>query len=168
MPAKPRKFAQPIALEYLKRNAQAEQGRSRKCNAPLRAGPISRFCRSAISLALVGRRRIAEGRGGRVFVGGSDLRFASYGDSFLYHLLLPDQTPASYFLELNPGTVNRRGTRLTRDLRRAEVVILSDRYDAWTEPNDSVVPGDPGPARVLRRDFEFVARHGPFAIYLRQ
>jgi hypothetical protein len=91
-------------------------------------------------------------RGSRVIVGNTDMRRVPYVDSFLYHLL-PNLEPGTAFIEFEPGITNRRGTRLTEEMRRADVFIASDRWLGWDEPNDAMEPGDPGPALVLRSDF---------------
>ena len=43
--------------------------------------------------------------GQRVFVGPLDLRTANYNDTFIY-FLLPNLTPGSYYLEMDPGVAN--------------------------------------------------------------
>ena len=65
--------------------------------------------------------------GQRVFVGERDLRQANYSDTFLYYLM-DKLVPASYYMELNPQTANH-GTLLARELRRADLLILTSRYD---------------------------------------
>jgi hypothetical protein len=90
--------------------------------------------------------------GGRVIVGNTDLRRVPYNDSFLYHLL-PRFEPGTYSIEFEPALTNRRGTTLTEEMERADAFIASDRWLTWEEPNDSMAPGDPGPAQVLRSRF---------------
>jgi hypothetical protein len=105
--------------------------------------------------------------GSRVIVGNTDLRRVPYVDSFLYYLL-PRYEPGTYFIEFEPGVTNRRGTRLTAEMRRADVFIASDRWLSWDEPNTSMQPGDPGPGRVLRRDFCLKGDFGNgYKLYLR-
>ena len=101
-----------------------------------------------------------------LFVGPQDLRRTNYSDAYLYHLL-PRLRPASYFLEMNPGTTNAAGSRLARDLRRAYVLVLSDNYDSWVEPNDSRRPGPKAPLDVVAQDFCETAHHGPYRVYRR-
>jgi hypothetical protein len=90
--------------------------------------------------------------GSRVIVGNTDMRRVPYNDTFLYYLL-PDYTPGTASMEFEPGLTNRRGTTLTGEMQRADAFIASDRWLSWNEPNDSMKPGDPGPANVLHRDF---------------
>jgi hypothetical protein len=91
-------------------------------------------------------------RGGRVIVGNTDMRRVPYNDTFLYYLL-PHYVPGTASMEFEPGLTNRRGTTLTGEMQRADAFIASDRWLNWDEPNDAMVPGDPGPADVLHRRF---------------
>jgi hypothetical protein len=80
------------------------------------------------------------------------MRRVPYNDTFLYYLL-PHYTPGTASMEFEPGLTNRKGTTLTDEMERADAFISSDRWLNWDEPNDAMVPGDPGPAEVLRRRF---------------
>ncbi len=71
--------------------------------------------------------------GDRIFVGPSDLSNTVYNDTFLYHLV-PELTPATYFLEMNPGTADRPGSRLKSDVSTADVIVVTTRYDDWGSP----------------------------------
>jgi hypothetical protein len=104
--------------------------------------------------------------GDRLIVGTGDLRRTPYVDSFLYYLL-PEYEPGTYFIEMEPGITNRNGTRLTGELRRADVVILADRWLNWNEPNESMKPGDPGPNEVLRDEFCETGVFGGFHLLVR-
>jgi hypothetical protein len=105
--------------------------------------------------------------GSRIIVGNTDLRRTPYVDTFLYYLL-PRLVPGTYFMEFEPGLTNRAGTRLTAEMRRADLFIASDRWLSWDEPNTSMKPGDPGPGQVLRRDFCLQANFGNgYALYRR-
>jgi hypothetical protein len=90
--------------------------------------------------------------GSRVIVGNTDMRRVPYNDTFLYYLL-PRFVPGTASMEFEPGLTNRRGTTLTGEMERADAFIASDRWLSWDEPNDSMKPGDPGPADVLHHDF---------------
>src|SRR5262249_52738217 len=105
-------------------------------------------------------------RGDRLVVGTGDLRRTPYVDSFLYYML-PKYEPGTYFIEMEPGITNRNGTELTGDLRRADVVVLADRWLNWREPNDSMKPGDPRPNEVLRNEFCETGRFGGFHLLVR-
>jgi len=101
--------------------------------------------------------------GARIFVGPRDLRRTNYNDVNLY-FLFPRFTPATYFLEMDPGSANRPGSRLARDLKSADLLLLTDRYDSWDEPNASRMLGPEQPLRVVRRRFRILARHGRYEI----
>ncbi len=90
--------------------------------------------------------------GGRVIVGNTDMRRVPYNDTFLYYLL-PHYVPGTASMEFEPGLTNRTGTTLTGEMQRADAFIASDRWLNWDEPNDAMVPGDPGPAEVLHHRF---------------
>ena len=96
--------------------------------------------------------------GDRLFVGPKNLRKTPYSDAFIYYLL-PELTPATYYIEMDPGVANAKGSRLASDLASADVVILSSIWDNWSEPNDSRDVGSREPEEVLRRDFCHVANY---------
>jgi hypothetical protein len=75
--------------------------------------------------------------GERLFVGPRDLRHPHYNDTFLYHLL-PQLTPATYFLEMNPGSVDRPDSRLVADVASADWLILNRDWDARGEGHAGV------------------------------
>jgi hypothetical protein len=103
----------------------------------------------------------------RLFVGPADLRRTNYNDTFLYYLL-PQLTPATYFLEMNPLSANRPGSRLSADLLSADWLILDHQLDDWNEPNDSMLFGPDDPNLVVQSNFELRARHGPYDLYRRK
>ena len=105
--------------------------------------------------------------GDRLFVGPSDLRRTPYGDAFFY-FLLPQLTPATYYIELDPGVANAPGSRLAEDLRSADLVILSSAWDSWDEPNGSRKLGSDEPNRVVRELFCRVGTFDPhYELYVR-
>jgi hypothetical protein len=104
-------------------------------------------------------------RGERLYVGPRDLRFAEYDDAFLYYLL-PQLTPASIYLEDNPGTVNGPRHDLSADLRRADFLVLNSAHDL---PNpDPADAGSAQPNRVVERDFRPLLRAGTFELFARK
>ncbi|HEX7517786.1 MAG TPA: hypothetical protein VF345_10940 [Chthoniobacterales bacterium] len=106
-------------------------------------------------------------RGQRLFVGPADLRRTNYNDTFLYYLL-PQLTPATYFLEMNPLSANRPGSRLSADVLSADWLILDHRLDDWNEPNDSMRFGPDAPNLLVQSRFELCAKHGSYDIYRRK
>ena len=95
--------------------------------------------------------RLAE-PGDRLFVGPADLRRTIYSDTFFYYLF-PELTPATYFMEMDPGLANAEGSRMTDDLRSADWVLLTNFWSGWREPNTSMEPGPDTPNEVLRDEF---------------
>lgn len=94
--------------------------------------------------------------GQRLFVGPVDLRQTAYSDVFFYHLF-PDLTPATYFIEMDPGLANAEGSRLAADVASADWLILTRFWSGWIEPNDSVVFGSDIPNQIVEQ--EFCLRH---------
>lgn len=119
-----------------------------------RSFPVAPDIAPQVDVLLAVMARVDEGR---IFVGPRDLRLANYSDSFLYFVLGDRFRPAGYFLEANPGISNAAGSNLAEQLRVADVLVLTDAYDAWEEPNTSRRLGPEEPVEV--RDGEFC----PFA-----
>jgi len=99
--------------------------------------------------------------GDRIFVGPDDLAHPVYNDTFLYYLV-PDLVPSSYFLEMNPGTADRPGSSLGEDIASADVLILTSRYDDWTQHERP-----PGEVSTIPQGFCPHAAFGPWQILLR-
>jgi hypothetical protein len=99
--------------------------------------------------------------GDRLFVGTSDLRKTPVSDAYLYYLL-PDFPPATYYIEMDPGVANAKGSRLASDLRTADLAILSGIWLDWDEPNDSRVLGSDVPNQVLAKRFCLVGSYGDY------
>jgi hypothetical protein len=117
--------------------------------------------------ALLDRITSLASPGQRLFVGPADLRRTNYNDTFIYHLL-PQLTPATYFLEMNPLSANRPDSRLGADLRSADWLILDRRLDDWNEPNESSRFGPEIPNQIVQSHFELRATEGPYDIYRRK
>lgn len=105
--------------------------------------------------------------GQRLFVGTGDLRRAYSNDTFLYHLA-PSLVPATYFLEMNPLSANRRDSRLAADVATADWLVLNRFWDRWTEPNASSQHGPDAPNEVVRAQFELRRKVGDFEVYRRR
>lgn len=105
--------------------------------------------------------------GARLFVGPLDLRRTNQIDAVIYHLL-PQFVPATYYLEAANGWTNGLGSRLSADIGTADVLILTSRYDNWSEPNASQLFGSDEPNAVVRDRFELRAQHGTYSIYIRR
>jgi hypothetical protein len=90
--------------------------------------------------------------GQRLLVGPSDLGRTYYSDAFIYHLF-PELTPATRYIEMDPGIANAEGSGLAADVASADWVVLTRFWDGWSEPNESLAAGSPEPMRVLADRF---------------
>jgi hypothetical protein len=101
--------------------------------------------------------------GQRLFIGPLDLSQTNYSDLHLYSLF-PDLIPASYYIEMNPNSANRLGTRLTQDLERSDWLLLSSE---WNLPGqwEAAEAGDSRPNAVVRQRFHEVGRFGAWHLY---
>ncbi len=104
--------------------------------------------------------------GESLFVGPLDLRRLNYGPTYVY-FLLPQLEPASYYMELNPNTASRDGSGFVDELRAADWLVLTSRWDDWWEPNDSIDFGSAEPNRVVRDLFCQRVRAGQYRLYER-
>ena len=104
--------------------------------------------------------------GESLFVGPEDLRRTNYGPTYMY-FLLPELEPASYYMEMNPGTANREGSGLADEIREADWLILSSEWDNWDEPNDSMDFGSSEPNEVVRDLFCLRFERGQYRLYER-
>jgi hypothetical protein len=102
--------------------------------------------------------------GERLFVGPRDLRRTNYSDTYIYHLF-PRLRPATYFLEMNPFSANRPGSRLATDIASADWLILNRAWDNWHEPNRSGENGEETPNLVVQDQFVRIAEYGPFELF---
>jgi hypothetical protein len=90
--------------------------------------------------------------GERFIQGPSDFRFTNYNEP-AYYWLNPDLIPGTYFLEMNPGITNAPGSRMASDIKSADVLLLSNRFDNFSEPNTSTVPGDNAANEAVATNF---------------
>jgi hypothetical protein len=90
--------------------------------------------------------------GDRLFVGPLDLRRTPYNDTFLYYLL-PQLEPATRFLYMNPVVALEHADQLAEDVASADVLVLSDQWSRWNEPNDTRKFGPDRPNEVVRSRF---------------
>lgn len=103
--------------------------------------------------------------GDRLFVGPQDLRRTSYNDTFLY-FMLPALEPASYFLEMNPGSADR-GMRLAREIAQADLLILTSRFGGWSEPNASREYGSELANELVAERFCVIDTQGSYRLLVR-
>jgi hypothetical protein len=103
--------------------------------------------------------------GDRIFVGPRNTSRTVYNDTFLYYLL-PQLTPSTYYLEMNPGTADSSGSRLAEDVSSADVVVLTTRYDDWAAA-EALATGHTGPSVLDRKEFCFRNSYGPWELFVR-
>jgi hypothetical protein len=115
---------------------------------------------------VVERARRVTRPGESLFVGPEDLRRTNYGPTYMY-FLLRDLEPASYYMEMNPKTANRRGSGLATELRRADWLILTSEWDNWDEANASSEYGSPAPNKVVDELFCVRLESGQYRLYER-
>jgi hypothetical protein len=76
--------------------------------------------------------------------------------------------PGTYYIEMDPGMANAKGSGLAREVRNSDVVVLSTVWDDWNEPNDSRTFGPDAPNEVLRKKFCMLGDFGGyFRVYQR-
>jgi hypothetical protein len=97
--------------------------------------------------------------GDKLFVGTTDLRKTPLSEAYLYYML-PDNPPSTYYIEMDPGVANAKGSGLAKDLADAQIAILSGAWNDWSEPNDSRKLGSDAANKVLVRDFCLVGHWG--------
>ena len=73
--------------------------------------------------------------------------------------------PATYYLEMNPGSTNAPGSRLADDVEKADWLVLDRSWDNINEPNRSSEFGSDVPNQVVRTKFDLWAEHGPYQIF---
>jgi hypothetical protein len=106
-------------------------------------------------------------QGQKLFVGTADLRKTPYSDAYFYYLL-PELTPSTYYIEMDPGVANAKNSGLERQVADSDWLILSHIWDSWREKNDSRKFGPDGPNQVVRRQFCLVNDYdGVYALYQR-
>jgi hypothetical protein len=126
-------------------------------------GPVERVI--SIGRLLDDLERLSK-PGERLFVGPKNLRHPTYNDTFIYHLV-PSLRPATYFLEMNPLSANRPGSRLASDVMSADWLVLNREWDAGDEPN----PRGPGSADAVHAaidHFQVIGQYGSFALLRRK
>ncbi len=101
--------------------------------------------------------RLAE-PGERLLIGPVDLRQTTYSDVFFY-FLFPELTPATPYIEMDPGLANLAGSGLDHDVASADWLILDRLWSGWVEPNDSIVFGPDTPNVVVEEQFCLVGSY---------
>ena len=104
------------------------------------------------SNALIADLAAMSSPGQRLLVGPADLSRTIYSDVMFYYMF-PELTPATYFIEMDPGLADQEGSRLASDLQSADWVILSNLWTGWKEPNASSKHGSEVPNQIMADHF---------------
>lgn len=105
--------------------------------------------------------------GERLFVGPKNLRQPGYNDTFIYHLV-PSLRPATYFLEMNPRSANRPGSRLVSDVLSADWLVLNREWDSLGESDRYAESGTAEAADVVKKHFQIIGQYGSFGLLRRK
>jgi len=143
----------PVGSEFL------HQGqRSFPVGSPERAVSIGRMLDKLDRLSKPGER---------LFVGPADLRRTNCCDTFIYHLM-PKLRPATYFLEMNPMSANRDGSRLVSDIASADWLVLNREWDVMNEPNRSSEYGSNAPNVLVQKEFDLCGAFRGYLLFQRR
>lgn len=75
--------------------------------------------------------------GDKLVVGTADLSRTVYSDVSIY-FLFDELNPATYFIEMDPGLADVKGSGLAEDIEQAGFIVLTNFWSGWLEPNTSV------------------------------
>ena len=78
--------------------------------------------------------------GDTLIVGPGDLSRTVYADTYIYWLF-PELEPGTRFIEMDPGLADQAGSGLAEDIAAADIVVLTNTWSGWYEPNASVEQG---------------------------
>ena len=132
-----------------------------------RSVPLGRPAVAQATQQMLTELERASAAGQSVLVGPGDLRRTVGADTFIYHLL-PQLRPATYYLEMNPGSTNAPGSRLADDVAKADWLVLDRSWDNINEPNRSAEFGSDIPNQVVRTKFDLWGEYGPYLILRNQ
>ena len=128
-----------------------------------RSFPLGRASVANVAQALVTELGRVSAPHQKLLVGPGDFRRTVGADTFFYHLL-PSLDPATYYLEMNPGSTNAPGSRLADDVANADWLILDRSWDNISEPNRSSEFGSDAPNQIVREQFDRWAEFGPYLL----
>ncbi|MGB8859316.1 MAG: hypothetical protein WCC60_08670 [Ilumatobacteraceae bacterium] len=96
--------------------------------------------------------------GDRLLVGPADLSRTIYSDAAFYYMF-PELTPATFYIEMDPGLADKAGSRLAGDVASADWLILTNFWTGWYEPNASSTRGSEAPNQVVADHFCLVGNY---------
>ena len=103
----------------------------------------------------------------RLLVGPADLSRTIYSDAAFYYLF-PELTPATFYIEMDPGLADQEGSRLANDVASADWLILTNFWTGWYEPNASSNRGSEAPNQVVADKFCLVGNYENALVLLYQ
>lgn len=164
--ASPKSWLAPVAIAVVVLGLLPQLTASRYAEAFVwgandRAAPVSRDGRRVMAAspaeatALQGAvdalgRELSPGQ--TLIVGTADLSRTVRNDAGLYYLF-PELRPGTYYTEMNPGITDTADSGLADEVTKADWLVLSSVWDAWSEPNESDQHGDPRPNEIVRKQF---------------
>jgi hypothetical protein len=77
----------------------------------------------------------------------------------------PQLRPATYYLEMNPGSANAPQSHLASDVVSADWVILNRRWDYLSETNRSTQFGPSEPNLAVRENFDLWLEVGSYLLF---
>ena len=90
--------------------------------------------------------------GQRLLVGPADLARTIYSDVMFYYFF-PELTPATYYIEMDPGLADQEGSGLAEDVQSSDWLILTNFWTGWNEPNESALRGSDEANQVVADGF---------------
>ena len=96
--------------------------------------------------------------GERLLVGPADLSRTIYSD-VVFYFMFPELTPATYYIEMDPGLADSEGSSLAGDVASADWVLLTNFWTGWYEPNASVEFGSDAPNQAVADHFCLVGNY---------
>jgi hypothetical protein len=117
--------------------------------------------------AMLAQLEAASEPGETVFTGPKDLRRTEYADTFVY-FMVPELAPASFYTEVNPGTADAPDSGLADELRAADWLLLTDRYEDLDAASADAPLGSDEPNEVVASDFEVIGRSGSYELLARR
>ena len=105
--------------------------------------------------------------GQRLLVGPADLSRTIYSDVAFY-FMFPELTPATFYIEMDPGLADREGSSLASDVESADWVLLTNFWTGWFEPNASSIFGSDAPNQAVANNFCLVGNYDNALVLLYQ
>ena len=105
--------------------------------------------------------------GDRLLVGPADLSRTIYSDAAFYYLF-PELTPATFYIEMDPGLADQEGSSLADDVASADWLLLTNFWTGWYEPNASSNRGSEAPNQVVADNFCLVGNYENALVLLYQ